>query len=222
MEFDHNDAIAVIAPHPDDECLGASSALLTVPDLTDVYVLTDGSHGSKERSFEEEARIRRAQFDAEMAFVKPRRIHWLGYEDTTLSDHPEAADSIDFTKYTKIFLPWHRSPHPDHRAASVMCCETVIRQKASCECYSYEITNPFYNPTHFVDITDIIAEKNRLIDFHQDQADQKYITISLNAYRGAIHYRSPSARYLECYLKVDPCKVVREGDEQAGTAVSMI
>ena len=36
LSFSKNDRIAVIAPHPDDECLGASAPLLLVPDQTDV------------------------------------------------------------------------------------------------------------------------------------------------------------------------------------------
>ena len=59
--FDSNDRIAIIAPHPDDECLGVSSALLRAPAQTDVYVLTDGGHGNQEKSIEEEAAIRTEQ-----------------------------------------------------------------------------------------------------------------------------------------------------------------
>ena len=60
LRFDENDVIAVIAPHPDDECLGASAPLVMAPERTDVYVLSDGSHGSNERGVEEEAAIRKA------------------------------------------------------------------------------------------------------------------------------------------------------------------
>ena len=45
LKFTDKDSIAVIAPHPDDECLGVSAALLKAADRTDVFVLTDGSHG---------------------------------------------------------------------------------------------------------------------------------------------------------------------------------
>lgn len=62
LKFDRDDVIAVIAPHPDDECLGASAALLMAPERTDVYVLSGGSHGNEDRSFEEEAAVRRALF----------------------------------------------------------------------------------------------------------------------------------------------------------------
>ena len=51
--FDKDDVIAVIAPHPDDECLGAFAALHLMLERTDVYVLSDGSHGNSEKSIEE-------------------------------------------------------------------------------------------------------------------------------------------------------------------------
>lgn len=109
LKFNEDDKIAIIAPHPDDECYGASFPLITMPERTDVYVLSDGSHGNKDKSIEEEAAIRRSQFDAEMDYIKPHKAVWLGYEDTTLTKHYEASDEIDFTQYTKVFLPWNES-----------------------------------------------------------------------------------------------------------------
>ena len=141
--FEDDDRIAVIAPHPDDECLGAAAALLLAPAKTDIDVLTDGSHGGKGKPLAEEARIRRRQFEAEMAYVKPHAWYWLGYEDTKLIEYQNAADEIDFTPYTKIFLPWLESFHPDHRAAAGICLATIRKQKASAECFTYEVNAPF-------------------------------------------------------------------------------
>ncbi|MBQ6318874.1 MAG: PIG-L family deacetylase [Lachnospiraceae bacterium] len=207
IKISQDDVVAVVAPHPDDECLGASYILLTMPERTDVYVLTDGSHGDKEKTVEEEAQIRKAQFYEEMSYVKPRNVYWLGYEDTTLPKHYEAADSIDFSKYTKVFLPWNESAHPDHRAASVMCCRAIKGQKASPECYFYEITVPFRQPTHYADISHLIDEKRRLIDFHRDQAYQKDITCNLNLFRGSVISMRTPVKYAECYLKADPSEI---------------
>lgn len=214
IQISQDDTVAVIAPHPDDECLGASFVLLTMPERTDIYVLTDGSHGNKEKTIEEEAQIRKAQFDKEMSYVNPRNIYWLGYEDTTLPSHPEAADSIDFSQYTKVFLPWNKSAHPDHRAASLMCCRAIMRQKAYPECYFYEVTVPFHTPTHYADISHLIDEKRRLIDCHVDQDYQKDITCSLNAFRASLLlvFAHTSVKYAECYLKADPFEIGYHND----------
>ena len=210
--FDENDRIAVIAPHPDDECLGAGAALLMAPQLTDIYVLSDGCRGNKDRSLEEEAAVRKKQFEDEMGYVKPHAYEWLGYEDARLALHYEAAEKIDFTKYTKVFLPWHESLHPDHRAAADMCCRAISRQGAEAECFSYEVTAPFHKPSHYIDITDIADEKRKLVRFHEDQKGQEEITMSLNAFRGAQLISLPACRYAECYLRIDPYEKAYDTD----------
>ncbi len=197
------DRIAVIAPHPDDECLGGSSALILAPKKTDIFVLTDGSHGSKERSVEEEAVIRKNQFETEMEYVKPHSYTWIGCEDTKMFRHRKDVAKIDFTPYTVIFLPWRKSLHPDHRYAAAFCMDEIRRQQARASCYFYEINAPFYRPTHFIDITEIVEEKRRLIDFHKDQGGQENITLLLNAFRGAQMVSRPETIYAEAFEKVD-------------------
>ncbi len=203
MELTDEDRIAVIAPHPDDECLGVASALILAPKKTDIFVLTDGSHGSKERSVEEEAVLRRNQFEAEMEYVKPHSYTWLGCEDTKMYMHRKDVTKIDFTPYTVIFLPWRKSFHPDHRYAAAFCMDEIRRQKAKASCYFYEIKAPFYRPTHFIDITGIIDEKRELIDFHKDQDGQGDVTLLLNAFRGAQLVSWPETIHAEAFEKVD-------------------
>ena len=211
--FQPDDRIAIIAPHPDDECLGASAALLKAPDRTDVFVMTDGSHGYSGRTIEEEAAVRRAQFEAEMEYVKPRSWQWMGYEDTKLAEHQHAADQIDFTVYTKIFLPWIRSLHPDHRAAAQICRAAIRKQKAKAECFSYETNAPFHIPTHFVDLTGLEEEKRKLAAFHVDQAEQPPITLSLNRFRAAQMLWREDVTFVECYLKIDAYDLSESPDE---------
>ena len=129
-----------------------------------------------------------------------------------LAKHYEAADEIDFTQYTKVFLPWNESLHPDHRAACDMCCKAIQKQKATPECYIYEVNAPFHKPTHFFDITGIIDEKKKLIDLHKDQIKQKDIPLSLNRFRAAQLISRTAVEYAECYLKVDPYEIAYNED----------
>lgn len=207
IEFKEEDRIAVIAPHPDDECLGASAALILAPQKTDIFVLTDGSRGALERTPEEETLIRRAQFEAEMEYVKPHSYTWLGGEDTRMSWHRDIVSKIDFKPYTIVFLPWLKSFHPDHRYASAFCLNEILSQKSETACYFYEIKAPFYDPTHYIDITGIYEEKRKLIRFHEDQAEQEDLVLSLNAFRAAQMISCPDLLYVEAYLKADPDKV---------------
>ena len=113
-----------------------------------------------------------------MAYIHPHAARWLGLEDTKLKEHYGATDQIDFTGYTKISLPWVESLHPDHRAAAQMCCDSIRKQKSKAQCFYYEINAPFHNPTHYIDITDLEAEKRKLIRFHADQQEQGKISLS--------------------------------------------
>ena len=207
--FTEEDRIAIVAPHPDDECIFAAAALLLASDQTDVFVLTDGSHGNTNRSIEEEAAIRKKQFDAEMEYVKPHAVYWFGIEDTKLSENTGIVHSIDFTPYTRIFLPWIESLHPDHRAAAEMCMSEIRKQGCHAECYSGEVYKPFPSPSHYIDITSLAEEKRRLIRFHEDQAALEEVVLSLNAFRAAQMMHLPECKFAECY---DQIKTGGSGD----------
>ncbi len=197
--FTEEDRIAIVAPHPDDECIFAAGALLFASDRTDIFVLTDGSHGNKERSVQEEAVVRKKQFDAEMEYVKPHAVYWFGVEDSKLSENPGIVSKIDFTPYSRIFLPWIESLHPDHRAAAEMCINEIRKQGCHAECYSGEVYKPFPSPSHYIDITSVVEEKRRLIRFHEDQTAQEDVVISLNAFRAAQLIYTPECRFAECF-----------------------
>ncbi len=200
--FTEEDRIAVIAPHPDDECIYAAGVLLLASDRTDIFVLTDGSHGNKNRSVEEEAAIRKKQFDAEMEYIKPHAVCWFGIEDTKLSENTGIVHSIDFTPYTRIFLPCIESLHRDHRVAAQMCINEIREQGCHAECYSGEVYKPFPSPSHYIDITSLAEEKRRLIRFHEDQTALEEVVLSLNAFRAAQLMHIPECKFAECYDKI--------------------
>lgn len=204
IRFQDADRIAVIAPHPDDECLGAAAVLLLAPEKTDIYVLTDGGHGDPRETVSDEARIRKAQFEEEMKHVKPHAFFWIGVEDTTLGQNPEAVTPIDFKQYTKIFLPWKECLHPDHRAAALMCIKKIREQGGRAECFAYEIHAPFRKPTHYIDITALEQNKRALVRCHGYQAEKmERAVLSLNAFRAAQMDWMPEIHYAEAYEKID-------------------
>ncbi|NNJ24299.1 Mycothiol S-conjugate amidase [Planctomycetes bacterium LzC2] len=128
---------AVIAPHPDDESLGAGGTIALLRDVglpVTVLFLTDGdgSHpGSRSHPPAVLAELRReeARTACERLGVDSDAIHFLGLPDgavprrgadgfeeaverlrTVLSDLPDGPPHT-------LLLPWRREPHGDHRAA---------------------------------------------------------------------------------------------------------
>ena len=199
-----DERIAVVAPHPDDECLGAASVLLGHPDQADVFVVSDGSLGNPAVDPEEMAARRKAEFERAMAIVQPRGFRWLGFPDARLAEHPECADAIDFACYAKAFLPWTDSLHPDHQALARFCLSRIREQNADCEVYLYEMQAPFRCPTHFIDITDVVERKRELISCYEstlEQYPQDEVTLALNKFRSC--QREEPDRWCECFLHVD-------------------
>ena len=112
-----DDKILIIAPHPDDECIGCGGLLSLYPEKCSVVVMTDGSQGNINVVPEQEAIIRKNQFINEMKFAGIDDYTWLGFADGTLMSIKDCAQNIQFENYTKIFLPWRDDNHPDHTAA---------------------------------------------------------------------------------------------------------
>lgn len=204
LTIGEDERVVVVAPHPDDESLGAGGMLLQNPGRADVYMVSDGSLGNPSIDPGAMAAMRRAEFERAMAIVRPRSFFWLGYPDARLAEHPECVDAIDFTCYTKAFLPWTDSLHPDHRALARFCLDRMRLQGAECEAYLYEVQAPFRCPTHFIDITDEVERKRQLIACYENtlsQYPQDEVTLALNKFRSC--QREEPERWCECFLHVD-------------------
>ena len=204
LEIGEDERVVVVAPHPDDESLGAAGVLLGHPGQADVYVVSDGSLGNPDVAPRDMAARRRAEFEHAMELARPASFHWLGFPDARLAEHPECADAIDFTRYAKAFLPWTDSLHPDHRALARFSLGRIREQGADCEAYLYEVQAPFRSPTHFIDITDIVEAKRALIGCYESTLalyPQDEVTLSLNKFRSC--QREEPDRWCECFLHVD-------------------
>lgn len=199
------DKIVVIAPHPDDECIGVGGLLALYPELCDVIVLTDGRQGQKNIAPEEVKELRKKEFEDEMLYAQIHSYKMLGYKDGTLLQHIECLDNIDLSTYTKIFIPWGDDNHPDHSAGYICAIERIKQQRIDkAEVYQYEVHVPFHDISHMLDITSVVEKKIKLIQFHKTQlaaVDYDQIAKALGKYR-ACQCNLPE-KYLETYLRID-------------------
>ncbi len=170
LEIKPNDNILIIAPHPDDECIGPGGVLCLYPKQCSVIVLTDGREGQGDVLPDIAKKIRKTEFVEEMRYLGIRDYQMFDYKDSTLIQHTDCLQQVNLSVYTKIFVTSNHDNHSDHTAAYVGICQAIHKQKIrNVEVYLYEIHVPLSNITHILDITDVIDIKQRLIRFHQSQ-----------------------------------------------------
>lgn len=206
LDITQDDRILIIAPHPDDECIGSGGVLLRYSRQCEVVVLTDGRQGQGDTAPEKEKQIRKQEFIKEMKRLHIDRFRMLDIEDGTLLSHTDCMAGICLKEYSKIFVTGISEDHPDHKAA-FLCVREAAKQTAPQEmpeCYLYEVHTPLPSPTHFLDISDVLKEKCELIRLHQSQLKElpyDVLAEQCACYRATL-YRMPGKK-IEVYEAVD-------------------
>lgn len=201
------DKILIIAPHPDDECIGPGGLLLLFKKLCQIMVCTDGSIGQDEFSTDLCKHIRHEEFLNEMKYlgINSQSYQLLNMPDGDLIRCEDCLSQIDFSKFTKIFVTGPNDNHSDHMAAFKFVVKELQKiANDSVELFCYEVHNPMRNPTHYLDISKVLKEKVKLINFHQSQLKDlpydKYAKVEAE-YR-ALQNRM-AGKYIEVYTKFD-------------------
>lgn len=170
LTIKETDKLLIIAPHPDDECIGAGGVLTLFPDICTVIVLTDGRLGQGDMAPEIGKQIRRAEFIKEMQTAGIQDYQLLDYADGMLMQHTDCLGEIALSVYTKIFVTGIHDDHPDHTAACLSVFKALQKQGLTQkEIYLYEVHSPLRQATHMLDITETIERKLGLIRLHQSQ-----------------------------------------------------
>ena len=126
-------ALVVVAPHPDDETLGAGCLLHDAAALgvsCRVVCLTDGSashRGSRAWGPDRIAEARQAELRAALAILAPGvEPEWLGHRDCGLPTDGPAADACAerleraFPRGALVVAAWGRDPHVDHERGAAL------------------------------------------------------------------------------------------------------
>lgn len=206
LDIKDDDRILIIAPHPDDECIGPGGILLLYAKQCEVIVLTDGRQGQGDTAPEKEKQIRKREFMNEMKQLHAGGFRMFDIEDGTLLSHTDCLSEVCFETYSKIFVTGICDGHPDHQAA-FLCVREAVKKTVSGkmpECYLYEVHTPLQSPTHFLDISSVMKEKGGLIRIHKSQLkDLPYDVLAEQcaSYRATL-YRMPGKK-IEVYEAVD-------------------
>ena len=206
FEVKKNDKILVVAPHPDDECIGAGGILACFPDICKVLVLTDGRQGQGDMAPEKMKTVRKNELIKEMEVAGIKDYGLLGYEDGTLMQHIDCLEKMDLSVFTKIFVTGLHDGHPDHTAACLSVWKALGSQGIKdTQIYLYEVHSLLQQPTHMLDITDVLDRKLHLIRFHQSQLKglaYDKMAKSMAEYRALQNRRE--GHYIEVYTCMEP------------------
>lgn len=216
INISSDEKILIVAPHPDDECIGVGGILCTYTDQCDVLVLTDGSLGQKNQSTDLCREYRKKEFIEEMEFLGIRNYYMLQKPDGMLMNELHCMDDFDMKCYSKIFVTGQYDNHSDH-AAAFWCVQNAIKfqELSGIEIYLYEVHNALSMPTHYLDITECMARKEHLIRIHKTQI-QNFAYDKLA--RATAVYRALQNRMDNCMIEVFML-VNNEGDHETSRIV---
>jgi LmbE family N-acetylglucosaminyl deacetylase len=203
FEFTSSDKILLLAPHADDESIGAASLMLKYPSNLKVVCVTDGRYGDDSLKTDELIKIRESEFSEAMRFCGVEEYSFLGVEDTKVLESIDKFDRLNLTHYDYIFLPNYLDQHQDHKAIALIVknilksCKRVSKIKV----VFYEVwaTLPYMNA--YIDLSDIVDKKRELINIYKSQ--MKFVKyddriIALNQYRGML----PQKEFVEAFFVV--------------------
>lgn len=184
------DKILIVAPHPDDESIGCGGLLALYGKQCDVLLLTDGRNGhSVDFSGNEDELVlqREEELKKALALADVHGIQMLRIPDGDLYSHYPIVKKTDIRSYDYIFVTNHRESHEDHRVSCKMLKKMIRTQHAKAVLVEYEVWTPLTRPTRYLDITDVIETKRKMIEQHTSQIrdiDYAEKGISLSCYRG--------------------------------------
>jgi LmbE family N-acetylglucosaminyl deacetylase len=181
----------LLAPHPDDESIGAGGTLALYTEKFSVACLTNGNKGIRETLPKQAEVIREKEFRSVMGLLKVPEVFWLNIEDNHLMDGYEVFQQLDLSPYDVIFLPNLLDQHPDHKAVSCLLHryfkQYPHRAKAGLQLAFYEVWGALPLPNAFVDISSVVELKRSMINAHLSQVEKKdfaSMILALNQYRG--------------------------------------
>jgi LmbE family N-acetylglucosaminyl deacetylase len=145
------DAVVVVAPHPDDETLGAGGLIATAADAgIPVHVvlvtLGEGSHPDSPTTTPDElAAVRATEFRDALELLHPEvTAGSLGVPDVGLREQPDTLRDalvarLDATPGRSLLVaPWRGDGHRDHRVAGEVA-EAVSGERPEVDLLSYPV-----------------------------------------------------------------------------------
>ncbi|MGI4874968.1 MAG: PIG-L deacetylase family protein [Janthinobacterium lividum] len=222
----------IVVPHPDDEALGCGGllALLRQAGVPVAAVLvSDGSMSHPDsQDFPPAARreLRYAEFRHALVVLgideSDDNVCYLGLPDSRVPTASQPgfeeaaarlADFFSAKNAATVLVPWRRDPHPDHRATSELTGAALVRlshppRRLEYIVWAWERAAPADLPqpgegTGFcLDITAVLAQKQRAIAAHRSQLHPGTITDDPNGFLLSASMLAHFAQPMEVFIEV--------------------
>jgi LmbE family N-acetylglucosaminyl deacetylase len=203
--------VLVVAVHPDDETLGAGGTLLRHKAMGDTiaWVIITSMHESRGFS-KERINERKKEIEAVAQNLGVSKVYELNFPAASLSSSsllelvPAIGKIFDEFKPETIYLPNRSDAHSDHRVSfdAAMACTKSFRYPSIKKVLMYEcisetefapaLPENAFIPNYFVDISDVLNEKLRILDLYVSEMGEHPFPRSrknveaLATFRGAI------------------------------------
>lgn len=179
--------LLVVAPHMDDDVIGAGGTLLLHKRLgSDVTVVFCAAGATPDVDA-----VRRTEAHQAAAAMGFSRLEWLDLPDGSLSLHEpqmttQLARLLRDQAPQQIFCPFVSDHHRDHAAVAQSVASAIRETGWEGEVWCFEVWSPLW-PNVAVDISSVQTEKRRMIGIYVSQtAGLHYVDgiLGLNSYRG--------------------------------------
>lgn len=205
-------SVLVIAPHQDDETIGAGGSLLLAAAAgvkIDILFLTDGAQNKTvyAPTPADTARVR----DEEAARVCAKlgaRMHHLGISNVepnpTVAHLDRLAEIFHELKPAVVMAPWILDAPAKHRLVNHLLFLANHRRKLpDCEVWGYQVHNTLY-ANGYVDITSVAEQKRSLLECFRSQNEHitryDHMAMGLAAWNARYLENSLEPRYAEVFF----------------------
>lgn len=202
LKINKRQKILILSPHPDDESIGCGGFLLKYAAQCDVILLMDGAKTNRESDEDTKRKIRAREFRRVMKYLGVHQYKMLGIPDTELGNHLDCLKKIPYERYTYVLVPNLYEAHRDHYVIFPEVERIIKRRHLKTRILQYEVWTPLLRPTHYIDLTGLIEEKQKLIQLYKyplTYIDYDMRITALAYYRAIIY----ECEYVECYRMSD-------------------
>ena len=179
----------VVAPHPDDETLGAGGTLFKrKADGHEIHwlIVTNISEGSEYK--EEKVKERKGEIKKISELYEFTEVFDLGFQPTNLDQIPfnylvnSISEVIKECQPTEILVPHYGDIHSDHRVTFDAVASSVkwFRNRSVKQILAYEtlsesefslVPNNRFKPNYFVDIEETFDKKIEALEIYKSEIE---------------------------------------------------